>query len=334
MTALTSRVSRAWRRLTLMLVALAVAALTLPGFAVAAAPGRILDTAYVTGGSLTTPGGTIEFDAGFSTLMGPTGWLTYLGPNGPVFGPQGYTELSGSRLSGEFSLNDDTGQHVGFAFFVIDFTADGPETTIEDVVRDGNRRVRMEFTEQPMLASGTLTLPDGTVTSFDGLPANRFAVDQWSTNPAATILDGSETFIDALWMLGETPLGFRVHATELESSAVVYLYVDDGEIIGTGRPTFSGNTFSWEVELTHSNGTPRGSAQVSLEVVELESTARLVRTPISFERVITTDHVIVGELTLTLDGVTTVHDFGEADLFSLRQAWHGIQYPFAEGGEG
>jgi hypothetical protein len=87
--------------------------------------------------------------------------------------------------------------------------------------------------------------------------------------------------------------------------------------------------------LTQTGGTVVGDAAVDLRVTELGSTAAFEETDTSRQRVITTDIAIRGELTVTLEGATHSFDFVDADLFSLRHSWHGIQYPHAEdGGEG
>jgi hypothetical protein len=114
----------------------------------------------------------------------------------------------------------------------------------------------------------------------------------------------------------------------------VYLNVPDGEIIGDARPALVDDALEANFTLTHTDGTARGSASVALAVTELGSTAGFERTDISFERVITTDIAVTGQLTLVLDGVTHVLDLADAELFTLRMSWHGIEYPFATDGEG
>jgi hypothetical protein len=324
------------RRVTTIVVAAAFAALTLPGLASAAAPIQTSDLAHSTGGRITTADGTIEFSISSSTLSGARGFINYSGPLGSMFGPEGFAEMIGNRLTGEFFLIDgETNEPAGFATYVIDFTVAGPETATHDVIKDGNHRTVLDLVQQPMLANGAITLPDGTVFPVVDLPATRFVVDTWSNDPAATILDGSETFIEANWMLDGLPLTFRLHVTELDSAAVVFLQLPTGgEIIGTARPTFVDDTLSTEFTLTQTGGTVVGDAAVGLQVTELGSTAAFEETDISRQRVITTDIAIRGELTVKLDGVTHTFDFAEADLFSVRHSWHGIQYPHAEGGEG
>jgi hypothetical protein len=330
-----ARVRRLGRRAPILLAAVTVAALTLPALAAAAAPVRLIDSAHMTGGRVTTPDGTVQFDASYSTLMGWNGRVTYWGSAGVLIGSQGISDMTGSRLTGQYVLGDEFGEFAGLAPFVIDFTAAGPEVTTEEVIQDGNSRTVLAFTQQPMLASGAITMPDGTVFAFTDLQADRIFADQWSTNPAAKILDGSETFVDASWMLDGTLVGFRVHVSELARSGVVYLYVPGGEIIGTGQPALVDDALvGADFTLTHTDGTQRGSASVALTVTELGSSAGFERTETSFERVISTDIAVTGQLTLVLDGVTHVLDFADADLFTLRMAWHGIEYPFAEDGQG
>ena len=324
------------RRSSILLAAVAMAALALPAAVLGAAPVRTTDNAVGTGGRITTPDGTIEFSLSHSTLSGARGFITYSGPLGSMFGPEGFAEMIGNRLTGEYFLIDgETSEPAGFATYVIDFTPDGPETATHEVVKTGNHRTVLDLIQQPMLANGAVTLPDGTVFPLVELPATRFVADTWTNNPAATILDGSETFIEANWMLDELPLTFRLNVTELDSAAVVFLQLPiGGEIIGTAQPAFAGDSLAQDFTLTQTGGIPAGTASVSLQVTELGSTAAFEQTDISRQRVISTDIAVTGELTVTLDGVTHTFDLAEAEVFASRSSWHGIQFPHAEGGEG
>jgi hypothetical protein len=324
------------RRAALAVATVAAAALMMPAVAFAAAPVQMHDTAHGTGGRVTTADGTMEFTISHSTLSGARGFITYSGPLGSMFGPEGFAEMIGNRLTGEFFLIDgETSEPAGFATYVFDFTTDGAETASHEVVKDGNHRTVLDLVEQPMLANGAVTMPDGTVFPLVDLPATRFVSDTWTNNPAATILDGSETFIEANWMLDDLPLTFRLNVTELDSAAVVFLQLPlAGEIIGTARPAFAGDSLTADFTLTQTGGIPAGSASVSLQVTELGSTAAFEESEISRRRVISTDIAVTGELTVTLDGVTHTFDLAEADMFASRSSWHGIQFPHAEGGEG
>jgi hypothetical protein len=324
------------RRITTLLVAAAFAALTLPGLASAAAPIQTSDLAHSTGGRITTADGTIEFSIASSTLNGARGFINYSGPLGIMFGPEGFAEMIGNRLTGEFFLIDgETSEPAGFATYVIEFTVAGPETATHEEIKEGNHRTVLDLVQQPMLANGAITLPDGTVFPLVDLPATRFVADTWSNDPAATILDGSETFIEANWMLGDLPLTFRLHVTELDSAGAVFLQLPTGgEIIGEARPAFVDDSLAADFTLTQTGGTVVGDASVDMQVTELGSSAAFEETEISRQRVITTDIAVNGELTVTLDGATHTFDFADADLFSVRRSWHGIQYPHAEGGEG
>src|SRR5918999_4794382 len=57
-----ARVRRLGRRAPILLAAVTVAALTLPALAAAAAPVRLIDSAHMTGGRITTVDGTVQFD--------------------------------------------------------------------------------------------------------------------------------------------------------------------------------------------------------------------------------------------------------------------------------
>ncbi|MGH2456016.1 MAG: hypothetical protein ACRDHD_07145 [Candidatus Limnocylindria bacterium] len=323
-------------RITSLLAAVAVVALTLPTLAVAAAPIRTTDTAHGTGGRITTADGTIDFSLFFSTLIGARGGINYSGPLGNLFGPEGFAQMDGNRLTGEFFLIDgETSEPAGFALYDITFSPAGPEAASHEVVQDGNHRSILDLVEQPMLANGTLTMPDGTVFPLVDVSASRFVADTWTNSPDATILDGSETFIEANWQLDGAPLTFRVNVTELSSNAVVFVQpLAGGEIIGTERPVFVDDTMTAEFTLIRSDRTVAGDALVRLRVTELGNSSGFEQTEISRRRVITTQIAVAGEMTVTLDGVTNVFDLTDADVFATRQSWHGIQFPHPEGGEG
>lgn len=322
------------RRVTIILAAVAIAAVTLPTVALAASPIRTFEVVHGTAGEITTADATVKFDISYGTLYGASGTIRYEGPHGVLFGPEGVAEMSDNRLTGEFFLIDgETGESPGWAFYDIVFTPGGPESATHEVIRTGNLRTVVDLVQQPMLASGTITMPDATIFRFENLPGDRFVADMWSNNPAATVLDGAQTFIEANWVLDDLPLTFRVHVTELSSGGAVFLLTDGGEIIGEAQPTFVDDRMTADFTLSEFGETV-GNASVDVQVTELGSSFHFEQTKISRLRVVTTQVAIAGELTVTLDDSSRTFEFADADLVAIRESWHGIQYPHADGGDG
>lgn len=323
------------RRVTIILAAVAIAALTLPTVALAASPIRTTEVVHGTAGEITTADATVKFNITYGTLYGASGNIRYEGPHGTLFGPEGFAEMSDNRLTGEFFLIDgETGESPGWALYDIAFTPGGPESATHEVIRTGNRRTVVDLVQQPMLASGTITMPDGTIFRFEDLPGDRFVADLWSNNPAATVLDGAQTFIEANWVLDDLPLIFRVHVTDLSSGGAVFLQTDGGEIIGEAQPTFVDDRMRADFTLAEFGETV-GSASVDVQVTELGNSFAFEQTETSRLRTVTTQIAVAGELTVTLHDSTRTFEFADADLVAVRESWHGIQYPHADdGGDG
>lgn len=324
-----------WRRATTTLIGLALALTIAPAATLAAPPISFVDDAYMTAPAVTTPDGTIRADILFSTINGHRSGMNYDGPLGSWFGIGGWAELDGARLDGEFALYDGaSGEFVGWATYALDFTTAGPVATSRQDLSTGNHRSIVDFSEQPVTASGALTMPDGSVFPIDS-PGTHLVADVWSNAPRSTILDGSETFIGVDWTVGDMTVTFRVHATELmTASAFIVTTPADPEIIGTATPSFDGDTLRVDVELRRPDRSLAGTAHVELRVTELGSSAWFEVTEDRRLRVIGTDLVVTGTAEFSVDGASHRLDFADGALTAMRQAWHGIQYPFAGGGEG
>lgn len=325
------------RRIASAIVAAAFALVTLPSLVSAGAPIQTSDVAHATDpGPITADGATLDFHILFSMLSGPRGGMSYSGPLGELFGIEGFAEMRDGRLTGEFFLIDEESQPAGWAMYDLQFIASGDVETTERVTRDGNVRTDVVFTEQPATVSGTVTMPDGTVFAVTEAAADRMTLDVRSNDPQATILDGSETFIEATWTVGDMPVTFRANVTELDSAGVVYLSTaTDPEIIGLARPAFTeDDRLHQEFELLRGDRSVAGTAVVDLAVATLGSSASFEETEFSRQRVIADEITVSGTLDLTLDGTAHELSFADATVTATRFAWHGLQYPHAEDGEG
>jgi hypothetical protein len=336
---LTIATRRTGRRLASVIVAVAFASLTLPSLVLAGAPVRTSDVAHATDpGPITVGGATLDFHVLFSTLVGARGGMTYSGPLGELFGIDGFAEMHDGHLTGEFFLIGEDSQPAGWALYDLVFTTSGAVETTERITRDGNVRTVSVFTQQPATVTGTVTMPDGTVFSVTDAAADRLTMDLRSNDPRGIILDGSETFIEATWTVGDMPVTFRANVTELDSAGVVFLSTaTDPEIIGLARPQFTEeDRLHQAFELLRTDRSVAGSAVVDLAVATLGSSVAFEETDFSRSRVITDEIIVSGTLDLTLDGTLHELSFADASITATRFAWHGLQYPNAEdgGGEG
>jgi hypothetical protein len=333
---LTTATRRSGRRVASLIVAAAFALLTLPTLVSAGAPIRTTDVAHATDpGAITVDGATLDFHILFSVLSGPRGGMNYSGPLGDLFGIEGFAEMRDGRLTGEFFLIDEESQPAGWAMYDLVFTAAGAVETTERVTRDGNVRIVSVFTEQPATVSGTVTMPDGMVFPV-AAAADRMTFDVRSNDPQGLVLDGSETFVEATWTVDDMPVTFRVNVTELDSAGVVFLSTPtDPEILGLARPRFTeDDRLAQEFELLRADRSVAGTAVVDLAVATVGSSVSFEETEFSRLRVITDEISVTGTLDLTLDGTFHELSFADATITATRFAWHGLQYPHAEDGEG
>jgi hypothetical protein len=304
--------------------------------ATASPPTTSTDVAYGTDpGPITVGDATIDFDIFFSVGSGPTGGLSYKGPLGWLVAVEGRIELDGDRLVGEYPLVvAGTGEDAGTATYELQFAAAGEVEAYERVIREGNRRIVLDFTEQPMVVGGHVAMPDGTLFPVVDAPGERITVDGWSNEPRSTILDGSETFVEATWLVGGNEVTFRGNVTAIDSAGVVFLYTEAGEVIGLDRPVLADDRMTGSFVLNAPDGSVAGSAEVALDITTLGSSASFEVTELGRQRIVTDEIAITGTMDLTLDGVRHELSFADANVVATRSSWHGIQYPFANDTEG
>ena len=326
-----------WRRLTAVLAASAFTLLSVPSLAMAAAPSRTTDETHVViFGPMSVGGATLEGHVGFSTLDGPRAGLVYDGPNGLIYGVTGWAERDRNRVVGDLYLIDsDSGESPGWATYDLEFTAAGAVESSESVVRDGNHRVISKVTEQAMLANGAVTMHDGTVFRLAGVPADLLTQELWVNGPQATILDGYETFVEAAWEIADMTVVFRMNVTALDAAGIVYVSTpQDPEIIGTARPELVDDRASAEYTLRRLDRSIAGTASVDLAIATLGSSTSFEETEFSRTRVTSYETAVVGDLSLILAGTPYELSFADAVVTSYRLSWHGVQYPFADDGQG
>lgn len=98
--------------------------------------------------------------------------------------PDGIAEVTGDdgSLAAQIPLVDAAGEPAGTATLTASLVPDGDPFTIEGF-RDGNRWVRQSGTDQHVIASGTLELPDVGSFEFAGCTGDVLHIDVFETNP-------------------------------------------------------------------------------------------------------------------------------------------------------
>jgi hypothetical protein len=312
-----------------------------PTATLAAKPQHLVDTVYsVNTGRTTTPQGTLEFSILFSDVSGPRGNFAYWAPGqvpgaefARYFGIEGPTvAVDGNRLSGDMAVISDEHEYVGLATYSLEFVAAAPAEVTERTYRSGNVRTVGSVTEQEMLVNGTFTLHDGTTIEISDATGYRTVYDSTSNSPAATVLDGSQTFIDAAWEVDEFRIEFRIIHTELGSEAVAVVYgPEHPEIFGLSRPRIIDDrlvhTFAMVLTDGSVGGSPAGSATVDLAITAVGSRTYFEQGSGYRARVTEEDLAITGTLEIELEDVSFSLSFADASLYAAGTTWHGVQRP-------
>lgn len=339
----------AWRRILLLAVTVAsMAALLAPAVTMAAAPSTVVDTTYGTKpGRLATDAGTVDFFVFFSDVNGPVAELFYWKPGqvpgldpaiqgieGPTIGAEN------DVVTGDFWTWDSATQEpMGLATYVLAFRPTGDPTTEHTVRRDGNVRIEQTVTRQRMTVEGTITLADGTVIPISAT-GQKDVFETRSTSPAALVDSGTQTSVHAAWTVGGHEVIFAVIESAIASEALVLVLEDVGEVAGLAYPKFVDGRLLTEVELVRAIDQQKvGTATVELSVTPVGSRSWFSVSPSKRLRYVEEELAVTGSLTLTIDGVTTVLDFTDADVMAQTLSWHGAQRPYkgddgGGGGEG
>jgi hypothetical protein len=340
----------AGRRSRMMLALLAGALLAVsigPGAALAAKPREVVNTVYgVNTGRTVTPQGTLDFQVLFSDVTGVSAYFAYWGPDqvagaemARYSGIEWYAVgMDGNRLFGNLATWTPDHELVGESTYELIFTPAGAATTTETTRRIGNRRSVVLATEQSMSVSGTVTLHDGTVIPVAGAGA-RSVYETWENQPAATVHDGSQTFIDAAWWsVDGLDIFFRIIQSEISSEAVVVVYGPDGEIFGLAQPRIVdgqlAQTFQLNLTDGSAGGTPVGSATINLAVTSVGSHTYVERHDGYRVRVTAEQLAVSGALEVQLGASSYTLPLDEADLMAEGLTWHGVQRPIKGGDDG
>ncbi|HEX6127787.1 MAG TPA: hypothetical protein VF071_02075 [Candidatus Limnocylindria bacterium] len=146
----------------------------------------------------------------------------------------------GSTITATFVMHewDPTAENplgaiVGPAVLDASLTEAGPVEEFSDAFRDGNRRVRISGTFQPLAVEGTLTLPGGiSYTDLSGCLAGRSVVATFETNPNAYIYTSDQLVVSCYWEDADSFVGLTGITDEFGSFADVFVVDASGAYFG------------------------------------------------------------------------------------------------------
>lgn len=148
---------------------------------------------------LTNETGTLALAVFSSEAEEDTGFVEYwVAPDSPETGGGTFRSSStepavvtvtGYHLEAVIPLENQDFEPVGDAIVVADLVTAGDPTLGPGKTRFGNRTIRDNFVEQPLVVeSGTATLHDGTVFEFSECPGGELIIDYRETNPSQFVI--------------------------------------------------------------------------------------------------------------------------------------------------
>ena len=200
--------------LAILLALLSLGAMAPPA-ARAAAADRYLDTRIlVLGGARSAAGAIVEFGINVShgaPYVDLRAWPAGADPevDPPILvqdtSVEPTVQLDGRRLTIHLELLEHgdgggeglaPGDPAGIATIEATLAANGEIVVIDESDRLGNRRTRLSGWQQDILASGTVTLPDGSNFAFDDLAGSLAMVDTFRTNADSFVEDARFTDLE------------------------------------------------------------------------------------------------------------------------------------------
>ena len=328
----------AGRRAVTALVTL-MALTALPSLALAAPPQTSVANLYSTAPDrIITSQGTLDFTLQFIDTSESSVAFSYWEPGAvpgrdPALG--GFISsigLEGDRVVGEMFVLDG-GELIGMAPFSLTFTPAGEPITSQDVRREGNIRTVTDLVTRPMGVSGTFALPGGATFTIQA-PGTHDTYTVTSNSPASTVFDGTETFVNAAWELGDRTYIFRFIETAITSESYAFVLDGTGEIVGAARPRMVEGRVVADYALQRAGRIPAGSASVDVTIQTIRSWTYFETGPGFIQRVVEDEIGVKGWFTVTVDGETVELSLGDAAVDSHQYAWHGAQRPMQDDGGG
>jgi hypothetical protein len=208
-----------FRRVLAVATAASLLIAALPGAALAAPPTRMSDAQTSVDCELTSGAGTTLLSVGISDSFGEFGDLAFWSTSAIPFedpptwisdtfsvevSPDG-TELTATFDLFEFNPTADPegppiGAAVGTATLDAVLTPVGAAEDFSDSFRDGNRRIRVSGTFQPLAVSGTVELPeDISYSNLSGCFASEGTFSIFETNPNTFVFRSDQLIVACTW---------------------------------------------------------------------------------------------------------------------------------------
>ena len=271
-------------RRTMPVVALAAALLMagLPAATLAAPPVRMSDSQTIVECELTSEAGTtfvfVAVSEEFGEFAGLVFWPDGTSPaeDDPAWisdtfsvqlSPDG-TQLDASMDLFEYDPTTEPffGAPVGTATLDATLTLAGPAEDFDESFRDGNRRVRISTSVQPLAAVGTLDLPeDISYTDLTGCAASEVTNSIFETNPNAFVFTSDQIAISCSWEGEDSFVGLFAVTDEFGTFSDIFVSDASGTYFGfSDVATLTTTAFSTSMALTSElTGEVEGSASAS-----------------------------------------------------------------------
>ena len=335
----THRAGRSAGRLALTALLALVALAALPSIALAATPQSSVANLYTTAPDrITTTDGTLDFTMQFVDVGESSVHFSYWEPGtvpgrDPALG--GFVasiRLEGDHVIGEMFVVDN-GELIGTAPFSMGFTPAGDAVATHDVRREGNIRTVTDLVTRPMAVSGSFTLPNGPTFAIEA-PGTHDTYSITSSAPASTVFDGTETFVNASWELGDRTYIFRFIETAVTSESYAFVLDHTGEIAGAARPKMVDGRVVATYDLQRAGRIPAGTASVDVTIDTIRSWTYFETGPGFIQRVVEDEIAVQGWFRVTVDGEAVELSLSDAAIESHQYAWHGAQRPLKDDGGG
>ena len=258
----------------------------LPAVAAAAPAQHITEHAVIVGCDLSNDDGfvstfTVDSSA-FDTFGDLAFWAAPAEPfsdDPTVVSIGAEVEATDGSMSATFELVDlETGSPAGTAELEATLAPDGSPEPVDDRFREGIRWVDVEGTVQPMLVSGTLTIPG--VEAFDLAACSGVVqdLDIFTTNPSAFIERFESFNLSCTWETADGSVGLFAGGDSFGAFSDVFVIDASGEYGGFAEGaalSASGFAATYELFVQPDGQVLGGSASAS---ATFEPTGEVVRT--------------------------------------------------------
>ena len=257
----------------------------LPAVVTAAPAGRVTEHAVIVQCELSNDDGFVSSFAVDSSEFGAFGDLAFWeAPADPFSDDPTSVAISAEvdstdgSMSATFELVDfNTGSPDGTAVLEATLTPDGSPEPVDERFREGNRWTRVTGTVQPMLVSGTLTVPGAEafdLASCMGAVQNLFI---FTTNPSAFIERFENINLSCSWETADGSVGLFAGGDAFGAFSDLFVADSSGDYAGFSDAALSDTAFAASFDLFQQpdGQVPVGTGSAS---ATLQLTGEVVRT--------------------------------------------------------